>query len=179
MTDPMRELKIRAELLHKKIQTGDPSALKRLRVLPEFRRNSPESLAKLTSTIRRRHCLAVIAAELGFQSWHDMKAVLSGQDQTAGFGSLLCPERCVVHLNLWYKTYSEAAEMQKQRGSYLLAYRKQYLVVDRYYIESLGLDPDDPDWKALGYDWVRPRDVGARTNLYAKLVAALPRESAA
>jgi hypothetical protein len=50
--------------------------------------------------------------------------------------------------------------------------------VDRFYIESLGLDPDDHDWQAIGFDWVRPRDVDARTRLYAKLVAALPREAA-
>ena len=51
-------------------------------------------------------------------------------------------------------------------------------VVDRYFIETLGLDPDDPDWKMIGFDWVRQADVAARTRLYSKLVAQLPREAA-
>jgi hypothetical protein len=68
--------------------------------------------------------------------------------------------------------------MRKSGGGYLLAYRNQYFVVDRYYIESLGLDPNDRDWEALGFDWVHPRNVAARTRLYAKLVAAMPREAA-
>ena len=178
MTEPMRELKVRAELLHRKIQAADVRALARLRVLPEFRRATAESLKALAPTFRRKHCLSVVAAEFGFASWLEMKAVLCGKDQAAGFGTLLCPKRCAAHLNIWCKTYSEAAGIHKGRGGYLLAFRDQYLVVDRYYIESLGLDPDDPDWKALGFDWVRPRDVDARTRLYAKLVTALPREAA-
>lgn len=64
-------------------------------------------------------------------------------------------------------------------NGYLLACRRQYLVVDGYFIESLGLDPNDPDWKAIGYDWVRPSDVAARSRLYPKLVAGLPRETTA
>jgi hypothetical protein len=178
MTDPMRELKVRAELLHKQIQAGDGRALARLRAVPEFRRASPEALTTLVPTIRRRHCLAAIAAELGFASWPEMKAILTGEGLKSGFGNLLCPMKCSAHLNHWCKTYPEAAKVQKQRGGYLLAFRNQYLVVDRYYIESLGLDPDDHDWQAIGFDWVRPRDVDARTRLYAKLVAALPREAA-
>ncbi|MCU1335068.1 MAG: hypothetical protein JWO19_649 [Bryobacterales bacterium] len=61
---------------------------------------------------------------------------------------------------------------------YLLAYKRQYVVVDRYFIESLGLDPLDPDWEDLGFDWVRPKHVAARSRLYAKLVACQPREAA-
>ena len=178
MTDPIRELKVRAELLHKQIQAGDPRALARLRALAEFRRASPETLAMLAPTIRRRQCLATIAAELGFASWPEMKAVLTGEESDNGFGNLLCPMNCSAHLNHWCKTYLEALSFQKQHRGYLLAFRNQYLVVDRYYIESLGLDPDDRDWQALGFDWVRPRDVAARTRFYAKLVAALPREAA-
>jgi hypothetical protein len=60
----------------------------------------------------------------------------------------------------------------------LLGYKRQYVVVDQYFIESLGLDPADPDWDALGFDWVRPKNVAARSRLYSKLVSRLPREAA-
>jgi len=178
MTDAIRELKVRAELLHKRIQSGDARALARLRALAEFRRATPESLAALTPTIRRRHCLAAIAAELGFASWREMKEVMTGEAGSAGFGKLLCPDRCATHLNIWCKTHAEAAAIRKQRSGYLLAYRNQYFVVDRYYIESLGLDPDDRDWAEIAFDWAKPLNVAARTRLYNKLVARLPREAA-
>jgi hypothetical protein len=85
--------------------------------------------------------------------------------------------QCCGHLNRWYKTYEEAAAVRKDCRGYLLAYRRQY-VVDRYFIETLSLNPNDPDWEAIGFDWVRPLEVIARTRLYSKLVAQLPREAA-
>jgi hypothetical protein len=147
--DAIRELKIRAEILHRRIQTNDRRAVGRLRVLPQFRRASHERLA----------------AEL---------VVGPGAD----FGTMLYPgHRCAGHINRWYKTYEEATADRAASGGYLLAYQRQFVVVDRYFIESLGLDPSDPDWETLGFDWVRPKSLAARSRLYAKLVACLPREA--
>lgn len=179
MTDAIQELKTRAEILHHRIRTGEPQALARLRALPEFRRSSQRELAAQAATIRRRHCLAVIAAELGFPSWPQAKSMIAGERPATEFGTILCPTRCAVHLNRWYRTYAEAAAARKASAGYLLAYRRQFIVVDRHYITTLGLDPDDADWARLGFDWVRPRSVRARARLYAKLVAALPRETQA
>jgi hypothetical protein len=114
MTDPIRELRVRAELLHKQIQAADPRALGRLRALAEFRHATPDALVTLAHSIRRRHCLATIAAELGFASWQQMKAVLTGEEQVGGFGTILYPNRCNAHLNLWCKTYPEADAMRKR-----------------------------------------------------------------
>lgn len=166
MTDPIRELKIRAEILHKKIKSKDPRAIERLRILPEPRR-SPD--------VQRRDCLAVVVAELGFSNWPAAKIALSGEGHAEEFGTLLYPNRAGC-LNLWYAAYDDAVPVRAARQGYLLAYKRQYLVVDRYFIESLGLDPDDPDWREIGFDWVRPLNIAARTRLYAKLIALLPRE---
>jgi hypothetical protein len=178
MTDPIEELKVRAEILHRKVRARDTRSLARLRVLPELRRAADRELLHLAGAIRRRHCLAVIAAELGFPDWTLARRVLGGQDAAVDFGTLLCPPRCGGHINRWYATYEAAAAVQRSCRGYLLAYRRHYLVVERDYIETLGLDPDDRDWERIGFDWVRPRDPGARSRLYAKLVAALPREAA-
>jgi hypothetical protein len=181
--DAIRELKTRAEILHRRIQANDHHAIGRLRLLPQFRRAPCEQLAAAASTIQRRDCLTVIAAELGFASWPDAKTAIAG-DAPAGtyvedFGTLLYPgHRVAGHLNRWYKTYEEAAADRASSGGYLLGYKRQYVVVDRYFIESLGLDPADPDWEALGFDWIRPKNVAARSRLYAKLVDCLPREAA-
>jgi len=156
--DAIRELKTRAEILHRRIEAQDPH-----------------------TAIRRADCLKQIAAELGFPSWPPAKNAISGEGPVEDFGTLLYPRYGAGFLNLWYKTYEEAASVREAKTSceakqsYLLAYRRQYLVVDGYYLEALGLDPADPDWDAMGFDWVRPRDVSARSRMYAKLVSALPR----
>ncbi len=178
MTDAIQELKVRAEILHGRIKDQQPTALARLRVLPEFRRSSDDQLGALGSSIRRRHCLNLIAAEFGFENGNHARRVLSGEGAPRDFGKLLWRVDCTGNLNLWYKTYGEAAEIRQARQGYLLAYQRHFLVVDRYYIEELGLDPDDSDWRAIGFDWVRPKDSEARRRLYAKLVAGLPRTEA-
>ncbi|MGH9614097.1 MAG: hypothetical protein ACRD4P_13565 [Bryobacteraceae bacterium] len=175
MMDAIQELKTRAEILHKRIAARDGRALARLRALPELRRASDESLTGLAATIRRQDCLTVIAAELGFSNWPQAKAAITGEGDVTEFGTLLY--RGGGHLNQWFARYEEAAPARVASNGYLLAYKRQYLVVDRYFIESLGLDPDDPDWIELDYDWVRPASMSARTRLYGKLIAGLPREA--
>jgi hypothetical protein len=172
MRGATQEIRVRAEILHRRALALDPKMLRRFRTLPQFN----------PANIRRRDCLAVLAAEMGFASWPQAKRVLSGLDAT-DFGRLLCPNRCGGHLNLWYKTHEEAARVREGRRGWLLGYRHQFLVVDRYYIETLGLDPDDPDWTAIDFDWARREDTqpgcgAARARLYAKLIRQLPREAA-
>jgi hypothetical protein len=174
MSDATRELRTRAEILHHRILRGDHQAMGRLRILPRFRKATYEEL--VPASVRRADCLSVLAAELGFATWTQAKLALTGAGAVQDFGALLCPERCGAHLNLWFRNYADAAAVRETRQGYLLAFHQQYFVVDRWYIESLGLDPADPDWKAMGFDWVRPGSVEARTRLYSKLVARLPRE---
>src|SRR5437879_1606835 len=170
MTNATRELKIQAEILHKRIRALDNRYLGRLRILTECRRSSDEQLIAMAAAIRRRNCLAVIAAEWGFANWRQAKAALTGDSGAVEFGTLLYPV-CGAGLNRWYARYEEAAPVREACNGYLLAYKRQYLVVDRDSIERLGLDPGDPDWSELGFDWVRPASFAARTRLYDKLVA--------
>ena len=176
MTDPIRELKIRAAILQRRIVDRQPPALARLRALPEFRASSANHLDLAGTPILRRHCLAILARELGFDGWPHAKDVISGARDVSDFGTVLYPKRCGGHLNLWYRSYDEAAIGRHASGGYLLAYRRHYMVVHSLFIETLGLDPDASDWQRLGRDWVRPLDVGARTRLYGELIAKMPRE---
>lgn len=92
------------------------------------------------------------------------------------FGTLLYPKRCCGYLNLWYSRYDDAAIGRRASGGYLLAYRRQFMVVHASFIETLGLDPDASEWQRLGFDWVRPLDVRARTRLYGQVIAQMTRE---
>ena len=169
MIDPVRELKARAKLLHRRVAASDPEARKRLRVLPEFRAMTGDALAALTPLIQRKHCLAVTAREVGFESWLHAVSVLTGRAHD-DFGTLLCLLGSPAHWNIWSASYEEARTIREAHGGYLLAYKRQFFITDRHYIEAIGLDPDDPDWDKIGRDWAMPRVAAARTRLYGKLL---------
>ena len=103
MNDAVQEIRVRAEILHRKAQTNNVTTLKRFRGVPDF---DP-------AHIRRRDCLLVLAKEMGFLNWPHAKRVLSGEG-TDDFGALLCPKRCGGHLNLWYKTHTEAEAVLRE-----------------------------------------------------------------
>jgi len=179
MIDPVRELKIRAEILQHRIASRQPAALARLRRLPEFRAYSDDALEAVAARVLRRHCLTLLATELGFQGWPSAKAALSGTGSVIDFGTVLYPKRCGGHLNLWYRRYDDAVAGRHACAGYLLAYRRDFMVVQGSFIEVLGLEPAAPEWSQMGFDWVRPLDLRARTRLYGALLSQLPSEAGA
>ena len=166
MAGVVSDLKAQARILHRLIAQREPLAVARIRQLAEFRDHDPVSLA---ASIRRRQCLTLIARELGFSGWPHAVGVLSGTDST-DFGTLLYPKGAEAHWNIWSASYGEARAIREQHGGYLLAYRRHFFIVDRYFIETLGLQPNDPDWNLIGRDWVRPWKPDARERLYGKLI---------
>lgn len=76
-----RECRTRASLLLKALRSDDPvrvrAAAERFRILPHFAGLDAERLVALRESIRRKHALAVIAAELGFESWNALKAAIT------------------------------------------------------------------------------------------------------
>lgn len=189
--DPIAEVKVRAELLQHRGERGDPEALARLAQLdrraqppkpargsspasPEFPA-SPESAAP---EIRRKHCLSVVARELGFTDYAHLLRVVEGDPSETDFGTLPCGRAGGAHLNAWYPRY-EGAKADHQPGSgYLLAYRRHFVIVgDAYIRDVVGIDPAHPDWRAIGYDWPRPTDLAARRRLYGLLFVQAPRQA--
>jgi hypothetical protein len=77
-----------------------------------------------------------------------------------------------VFLNHWHSDYAQARAQLDAEGGFLLPYRAQYFIVGGEAIRELGLDPDDPDWSRIGWDWVRPADRSAWERLRAKRAAA-------
>ena len=172
MIDPVRELKIRAELLHHGVSAGAAPATERLRALPELRRATAEELASFAARAQRKHCLTAVARELGFEGWEHASRVLGGETSESDYGAPLYPAGASAFLNRWFSNYEEARAALAE-GSYLLAYKRHAFLAEREYVASaLALDPDDDDWRAIGFDWLRPRNPEARRRLYGKLLTA-------
>jgi len=71
-------------------------------------------------------------------------------------------------VNRWFSTYEEARASLEAVGGYLFPYGTQFFVTEREGVRELGLDPADPDWVAIGWDWVRPADPEALKRLKEK-----------
>jgi hypothetical protein len=73
-----------------------------------------------------------------------------------------------VFLNRWFTNYDASRAERDAAGGYLLPYRGHYFVADAAAVRELGLDPADPDWERIGWDWVRPLDPAAWERLKLK-----------
>jgi len=174
----LRECKIRASLLLKAARSDDPAralaAAERFRVLPAFAPLAPARIVAWRESLRRKHALAVVAAELGFASWPALRDACTpaGASPRAPRLDWLFDAGCAVFLNHWCATYAEAAEIRARTGGFLIPYREQYVVCTPELLAARGLDPHDPDWERIGRDWARPRDSGAFARLAARIVEA-------
>jgi hypothetical protein len=166
MDSVIDQIKAEARRLQRAVQRREPSALARTRKLPELRVLPIEDLV---STLRRRHCLTIVARELGFVGWPHVLGVLKRADAD-DFGTLLYPPGCSAHWNVWSASYAEARTIRSEHGGFLLPYKHQFVIVDQHFIETLGLDPQARDWQRIGRDWVCPGDAGARHRLCVEAV---------
>lgn len=73
-----------------------------------------------------------------------------------------------VFLNHWFTRYEDARAYLQHHGGYLLPYGFQYFVTPAGGVRALGLDPNDPDWQRIGFDWARPADLEAWERLRLK-----------
>ena len=76
-------------------------------------------------------------------------------------GPTMYVARMDAFLNRWFTSYEEARASLEAGGGFLLPYRHQFFVAVAGAIRELGLDPEDPDWERIGWDWVRPMDEDA------------------
>ncbi|MGD8817374.1 MAG: hypothetical protein PVJ51_09300, partial [Acidobacteriota bacterium] len=165
-SDAITDLKAQARILHRSALRNDAAAMSRLRAFDGWDGASDDEILE---RLQRKHCLLVVAREHGFTSWAHAATVLSTATPD-DFGTLLYPSGTAAHWNIWSASYEEARRIREEHGGFLLAYRNQYLIVDEHFIRTLGLDPDDADWAAIGRDWARPKQPEARQRLYAKLI---------
>lgn len=78
-----------------------------------------------------------------------------------------------VFLNRWFTTYDEARQARDAEGGILFPYRNHFFITETAATRELGLDPEDPDWEKIGFDWVRPKDAEAWMRLVQKRRASI------
>ncbi|MEQ8672528.1 MAG: hypothetical protein RLP44_25040 [Aggregatilineales bacterium] len=174
------EIKTQAALLLKQVRSSDPAtvlnAAKRFQQLSYFAEHTPENIAasaELINGIKLKHALHVLALEHNFPTWTAFKTYLERKDRLRSqYGvrfTMLYPQRCASFINEWHASYEIASTELGRSGGYLLPYKSQFFICEAEYIERLGLDPDDPDWERIGYNWVQPADQEAFARLDSKL----------
>lgn len=71
-------------------------------------------------------------------------------------------------LNAWFTSYDAARSAREAGGGFLLPFGRHFFITTAEGVRELGLDPADPDWERIGWDWVRPRDQAAWDRLAEK-----------
>ena len=71
-------------------------------------------------------------------------------------------------VNRWFTTYEEACASLELEGGFLFSYQNQFFLTEEEANRELGLDPKDPDWERIDYNWVRPSNSEAWERLKEK-----------
>jgi hypothetical protein len=171
----LRECKVRASLLLKDLLaegTVRPAqAAERLRVLPAFAPLTASEVLTRRESVRRKHALAVIAHEHGHASWVSLKQALGEEDAPSLDTEAFFQKHRGTFLNRWFGTYPEALASLQAQGGYLFPFREQFFLCEGEFLRALGVDPLDPDWARMGFNWVAPSEPAAQQRLLKKLSA--------
>jgi hypothetical protein len=103
-----------------------------------------------------RHCLNQVARDTGFVHWEHARRVLGGLAcEGEDMGSFWHAPACNALLNGWFAGGPSAiAAHRGNPGTFLLPYKRQFVVVQDHFIRELALDPADPAWAEVQGDLV-------------------------
>lgn len=187
-TPSLAQCRARAHELLRHFRADDPraalAAAVRLVRLRSFADRTPDQLLADRTNVRLKHALAVVAEEAGAASWAALReriaaaapapATIVGRTRPTSAADVHS-SRLTVYLNRWFADYDEARESLAHDGGYLLPFRDQFYITSHGGVLELGLDPDDPDWERIGFDWIRPRDADAHARLVEQWLAVRDR----
>jgi len=147
----------------------------RLRLNASRREGSEEAA---DADVRLRDCLNLVAREVGFAHWEHARTVLGGLAAPGeDMGTFWHAPRTGILLNEWFAGREEAqAALQRSPEGFLLPYRRQYVLVQHYFVSALGVDPKDAAWNTIGRDLVGGYGTPAWLALAQQRLRA-PRES--
>lgn len=112
MADLIHRLKSEARVVHRQARERDLEALRRVRLLKEFRDRGGAAIAENTL---RRHGLAVLAREIGFDGWPRALAVRTGE-RWDDFGTMPYPPRGAAYRTIWSASNEEAKPLAPRKA---------------------------------------------------------------
>jgi hypothetical protein len=151
---PIEQYKRDAARLLKAVRADEATARDRFRHLE----NAPAGL-------QLKHALTVIAHEAGFPTWTALKTAAEEVD----FSEVFASPGLKDSINHWFRNYEEARAHQVAHGGVLLPYRTQAFVTSLEILPRLGYEKDDPDWAAIGYDFINPASLEALARIKTRL----------
>lgn len=174
------ELRVRARRLLKALRSDSADAAARFGRLRTLADKTEAQILEGRDRIRLKHALAVVAAENGYASWRAAKDAAEAKTwqvdrERVRPGREMYEAGMDVLLNRWFASYGDARASLGGRPGFLLPFDRQFFICEEEGILLLGIDPGDPDWERIGWDWVEPADREAWTRLKKKRELALAR----
>jgi hypothetical protein len=140
----LNEVKTQAKKLLKAIKTDTALQQKLAVPLKTFQLESIEAL-------QLKHCLTLVSQQLGFSSWHHAQTILSGSQTLANrpdMGTAFYTKACGGLINLWFADYLQAKAVLNNQATtrWLLPYQKQFIVVEKDYLDLLKMSEGCEKW---------------------------------
>ncbi|TQV72329.1 hypothetical protein FLL45_19115 [Aliikangiella marina] len=165
--------KAQAAKLHKQIKQSDLILQSDLNIrLAQF---NMEYWLESPSTVKRKQVLNLIALENGFANWQALKSRVE-LETALDFQTFFCRHGLGGYLNHWFTNYAEAKAHQNAYGGILLPYRQQFFVTPINFLDKLGFDQSDEEWRAIGFDWVVPKSNRAKLRIIKTIVTQFTSE---
>ena len=121
---------------------------------------------------KRKDALNLIASEYQFESWNHLKHWVEKINRI-DFSDFFGQPKFLGFTNVWFNNYGDAKQHQIENGGVLLSYRIQFFITTPFFLERLGFEKDDPEWKAMEFDWVNPKSPQAKLNVIETLLNQL------
>ncbi|MBL4906853.1 MAG: hypothetical protein JKX94_05320 [Sneathiella sp.] len=130
----LNELKIKAKLALKAYRK-DPLSL------PKWAAHTAPAHSDREAELKLKNVLCAVAKKVGFTDWQHALHVLGGEWHPGeDAGTFWYSPKCGGLLNIWCRDLSEAEEqLNKQPGSLLFPYKKQFDIADEDYVNAIGL----------------------------------------
>jgi|GEM_PF-4226683 len=149
----LNEIKIQAKKLFKALKVD--SALQNT-LQPSLQKLALDNVEDL----KLKHCLKLVAQQLGFVNWQEAQDILSGDTtprEVSNMGTYFYPAGCGAFINEWFSDYQQAKlVLAKQPSSkWLLPYKHQFVIVGADYINVFKLDQKLMHlWSEIEHDMV-------------------------
>ncbi|MCZ4319215.1 hypothetical protein O4H26_09445 [Aequorivita viscosa] len=152
----LNDLKSSAKQLYKKFLLRDLHAIQRFaKWYPEYTQST-----EFIDSIKLKHAFSVIACEYEFDDWSSLKHYVVAQD-------MLYRKSGVPFVHAWFKKPQDATDYFNTHGGYLLKFWGDYIVCGEEYIGILNLNTFEKEWRAIGFNWVHPKNEVAFMKLQA------------